>query len=85
MKDYALLKSFSTEIDAEIVKQKLDSLGIKTYTQAEDLSQVLPSLDYTNGVNLYVLPADLERARAAVAMPSEDGSGGLMDDMDTGQ
>jgi hypothetical protein len=83
MHNYVLIKSFATEFEAELVKQKLEELGIQPMIQAEDLSQVLPSLDYTNGVNLYVLPADEARAREALSHAVEESNDTLADDMET--
>lgn len=79
MKDLILLKSFPTEFEAELVRTKLEKEGIVAMIQAEDLSNVLPSLDYSNGINVYVNPADLSRAQAVVNRVSDD----LTDDMDT--
>ena len=79
MTDLVLLKSYPTEFEAELVRTKLERDGIVAMVQAEDLSNVLPSLDYSNGVNVYVTAADLQRATQIVNTPEDD----LSDDMDT--
>jgi hypothetical protein len=79
MTDLILLKSYPTEFEAELVRTKLERDGIVAMVQAEDLSNVLPSLDYSNGVNVYVNPADLARATEIVNTTDDD----LTDDMDT--
>lgn len=79
MTDLILLKSYPTEFEAELVRTKLEREGIVAMVQAEDLSNVLPSLDYSNGVNVYVNPADLTRASEIVNTTEDD----LTDDMDT--
>ncbi len=79
MKDLVLLKSYPTEFEAELVRTKLEREGIVAMVQAEDLSNVLPSLDYSNGVNVYINPADLGRASELVNTTDDD----LTDDMDT--
>lgn len=79
MTDLILLKSYPTEFEAELVRTKLEREGIAAMIQAEDLSNVLPSLDYSNGVNVYVNPADMMRAQEIVNTPDDD----LTDDMDT--
>ena len=40
--------------------------------QAEDLSNVVPSLDYTNGIHVYVEPGDSERALQIVNATDDD-------------
>lgn len=63
---YRLLKAFTTEFEAELVRTKLREEGIETYLQAEDMGNVFPSLEYSNGMNVYVEPADYDRATALV-------------------
>jgi hypothetical protein len=79
MKDLVLLKSYPTEFEAELVRTKLEREGIVAMVQAEDLSNVLPSLDYSNGVNVYINPADVQRATEIVTAVGDN----LTDDMDT--
>lgn len=79
MQDLVLVRSYATEFEAELVKGKLEREGITAMIQAEDLSNVLPSLDYANGINVYVNPADLARVKEILNTTADD----LTDDMDT--
>jgi hypothetical protein len=79
MKNLKLLNSFATEFEAQLVQTKLEEQGIETMIQAEDRANVLPSLDYSNGVSLYVEPEDYDRAIALITTTDDD----LTDDMDT--
>ena len=81
MKDYKLLETYQTEFEAELVQTKLDRLGISAMLQAEDRSNVLPSIDYSNGYHVYVNPEDYDRAIALISSSSD----ALGDDMDTNQ
>lgn len=74
-----LLATYQTEFEAELVRTKLEDSGIEAMVEAQDRSNVLPSLDYSNGVHLYVEPEDLERAQSILNATDDD----LTDDMET--
>jgi len=79
MEHYKLLNSYQTEFEAELIRGKLLREGIQSFIQAEDLANVLPSLDYSNGINVYVEPEDYDRAKQILDTTEDD----LTDDMDT--
>ena len=78
MKDYSLLATFQTEFEAELVRTKLEREGIEAMVEAQDRSNVIPSLDYASGFHVYVEPADYDRAHSIVESPDDD----LPDDME---
>ena len=78
MKDLELLATYPTEFEAELVRSKLGARGIEAMLEAQDRSNVIPSIDYANGFHLYVELEDLERAQAIIEEDSDD----LMDDME---
>ena len=79
MKNYKLLNTYQTEFEAEFVRTKLKREGIEAFLEAQDRSNVLPSLDYSNGIHLYVEPEDLDRATQIINATDDD----LTDDMET--
>jgi hypothetical protein len=79
MTNLKLLHTYQTEFEVQLVLSKLETEGIEAMIQAEDRSNMLPSLDYANGYALYVEPEDFERAMAIISTTDDD----LTDDMDT--
>jgi hypothetical protein len=78
MKDLELLSTYSTEFEAELVRTKLEREGIEAMIEAQDRSNVLPMIDFSNGFHLYVEPGDLVRARSII----EDTGDALTDEME---
>lgn len=81
MQNLVLLKTLTTEFEAELIRTKLEKEGIHAMLQSEDISNVLPSLDYSNGIHLFVTPEDEASARQIIDNIEDD----LTDDMDTGE
>jgi hypothetical protein len=79
MNNLKLLNSYATEFEAELVQTKLEEQGIEAMIKAEDRANVLPSLDYATGVQVYVEPEDYTRAMQIISSIEDD----LTDDMDT--
>ncbi len=79
MKNLKLLSTYPTEFEAELVRTKLEREGIEAMIEAQDRSNVLPSVDYANGIHLYVEPEDYDQAKAIIDSPADD----LTDDMET--
>lgn len=79
MKNLKLLSTFQTEFEAELVRTKLEDEGIEAMVEAQDRSNVIPSLDYSNGFHVYVEPEDFERALGIINSTSDD----LTDDMES--
>ncbi len=80
MNDLKLLVTMPSEIEAEIIKQKLLEAGIQSLIQAADMDNMLPPLDYTRGVAIYVAPDDFETAQGLIGSGEDD----LDDDMEIG-
>jgi H2-forming N5,N10-methylenetetrahydromethanopterin dehydrogenase-like enzyme len=78
MKDLELLATYPTEFEAELVRNKLGARGIEAMLEAQDRSNMIPSLDYANGFHLYVELEDLELAKTII----EDEDDDLMEDED---
>lgn len=80
MGNLVLLTTVSNEIEAEIYKQKLAEAGIESMMEAADTDSMLPSLDYSRGVGLYVEEEDFEVAQGMIGSGEDD----LDDDMEIG-
>jgi hypothetical protein len=81
MNTLKLLKTYPTDFEAEIVKNKLEREGIEAVIEAEDASQMLPSLDYASGYRVYVEPEDYSKAFELVDNPEN----AITDDMEIGE
>ncbi len=80
MDNLVLLTTVNNEIEAEIVKQKLAEAGIESLMQAADTDSMLPALDYTRGVGIYVESEDFDVAQGMIGSGEDD----LDDDMEIG-
>jgi hypothetical protein len=79
MTNLKLLSTYPTEFEVELVRSKLEREGIEAMVEAQDRSNVIPSLDYANGFHLYVEPEDFDRATAIIESPDDD----LTDDLES--
>ena len=80
MKGLQLLTTLNSDIEAEIIKQKLAESGIESFVQNNDSDNMLPSLDSSEGVGVYVEPYDFEKATWLITNSKDD----LTDDMEMG-
>jgi hypothetical protein len=80
MKNLKLLSTYASEFEAELVRTKLESEGIEAMLEAQDRSNVIPSVDYANGFHVYVEPEDYDRALSIVETTDDD----IADDMELG-
>ena len=80
MKNLKLLATYPTEFEAEFVRTKLENDGIEAMLEAQDRSNVIPSVDYANGFHVYVEPEDYDRAKKLVETTDDD----LTDEMELG-
>lgn len=60
------VQTYSNEINAEIAKQKLASMGIESIISKDDEGGMLPSLQQTLSVRLEVLESNLTKAEKAL-------------------
>ena len=79
MKNLKLLSTYQTEFEAELVRTKLEREGVEAMVEAQDRSNVIPSIDFSNGFHIYVRPEDYDRAEAIVNNTEDD----LTDEMET--
>ncbi len=63
---FVTIQSFTTEIEAEIVKGKLQSEGIASYIIKDDCGGMYPQLRLTQGVLLRVQASDRDLALAVI-------------------
>jgi hypothetical protein len=58
-----VVQTFSSQINAEIAKQKLASYGIESFISEDDDGGMFPSLQATMGVKLAVMESEAEKAK----------------------
>lgn len=63
MDDFVLAGEYENRLDADIIKAYLEQEGIESLIQADDGGGTMPYLAFSNGVRIFVLPKDLERAQ----------------------
>lgn len=80
MEGLQLLTTLNSEFEAELIKQKLAEAHIESFIQSADSENMLPALDATEGVEVYVEPYDLEKASWIIQNTKDD----LSDDMEVG-
>lgn len=61
MSDLVVLRSYLTNIDAELAHGALEAAGIESVVRADDCGGTRPHL-WMGGVDLLVWPEDVERA-----------------------
>jgi hypothetical protein len=57
-----VIKTFSTEIDAQVAKAYLDSKGIDSIIEKDDVGGLNPNFQMTSGVSLIVREQDKKKA-----------------------
>jgi hypothetical protein len=80
MEGLQLLTTLNSDFEAELVKQKLAEAGIESFLQSGDSDNMLPSVDATAGIGIFVEPYDLEKALWLINNTKDD----LTDDMEVG-
>ena len=64
--DLALLGTFSTLTEAQLVKARLETEGIASVVQSDDVGSTTPTLNTVRGVRVLVLESDRARAMEAL-------------------
>jgi hypothetical protein len=59
-----VIRTFYSEIEADIAKQSLISHGVQAFTSKDDEGGMTPALQATQGVTLRVLEKDRSKAKA---------------------
>lgn len=80
MKGYELLTTLHSDLEAELIKQKLADSGIESFLQHSDLVGLSAGLDSMKGIKIFVEPYDLEKAMWLITNAKDD----LTDDMEVG-
>jgi len=62
-KEFITIRSFPNEIDASIMRDKLEEVGIYAFIAKDDGGSMHPHLQITRGVELKVAKEDFEHAR----------------------
>ncbi len=61
------LETFTKEIDAEIAKGRLETLGVTVVLESDNCGDMHPHFDMQAGVKLYVPDEELEKAKDILA------------------
>lgn len=80
MDNLQLLITLGSEFEAQIIKAKLAEAGIESLMQVADTDNMVPALDYSRGVGIYVEEEDYDVARSMIDSGEDD----LDDDMEIG-
>ena len=60
---YVTINIFSNDIDAEIARGMLTENGVEALIGKDDCGGMMPNLQITEGVRLFVLPKDVEKSK----------------------
>jgi hypothetical protein len=72
MKDLALVKTYTSRTEASLAKTLLEAHGIRCIISADDAGGMMPS--YVFGVELRVLPKDIQRAKEIISTDKKTAS-----------
>lgn len=67
-----LLKTFSSEIEAQLLLNRLQALDIPTVLEKDNCGGMRPHMDISCGVDVLVADEFLEQAQAALDVPDVD-------------
>ncbi len=67
---YVEIENYVNNLDGEIAKGLLAENGVEALISTDDCGGMLPNLQLTRGVRLYVLPKDVENSRDLLKMLS---------------
>jgi hypothetical protein len=65
------IRSFDSEVEAELAKTKLESEGIKSFLSGDDCGGLRPAMTFTNGIKLVVRADRATRAEEILRDGSE--------------
>lgn len=72
---YVEVEVFGNDIDGEIAKGLLAENGIEALIGKDDCGGMMPNLQLTRGVRLFVLPRDVEKSENLLKMLSDSDEG----------
>lgn len=70
--DLIVIRSFTTEVEADIAKSALQAFGVDCMISRDDCGGQRPHLAFSEGIRLLVRPADAERAEQVLSGADED-------------
>jgi hypothetical protein len=62
-----IVATYANELDAELAKATLSAAGIESYIRIDDIGGMVPSLQESEGIKLFVHPDRLDEARALLS------------------
>jgi hypothetical protein len=68
------LETFSSELEAEMARARLQALGVSVVVQKDNCGGMRPHLDLQQGVRLLVAADDLPKARAILIAAADPGT-----------
>ncbi|MCX6543277.1 MAG: DUF2007 domain-containing protein [Acidobacteria bacterium] len=74
--EWAVVRTFSYQHEAEIVKSVLEGSGIEAITSSDDCGALDPALGLVRGVKVLVATEQLEQAERVLGAAQEDGTAG---------
>lgn len=72
MADWVILRTFSYQHEAEVVRSVLEGSGIEAITNSDDCGALDPALGLVRGVNVLVAADQLEQAENILGAPRLD-------------
>lgn len=72
MPEWVVLRTFSYQYEAEVVKSVLEGSGIEAMTNSDDCGALDPALGLVRGVKVLVAADQLEKAENVLGASRED-------------
>ena len=72
MPEWVVVRTFSYQHEAEVVKSVLESSGIEAMTNSDDCGALDPALGLVRGVKVLVATDQLEQAERILGLPPAD-------------
>ena len=74
MPEWVVIRTFSYQHEAEVVRSVLEGSGIEAITNSDDCGALDPALGLVRGVNVLVADDQLEQAENVLGAPRADQS-----------
>jgi hypothetical protein len=72
MEGYVPVATFNDKVEADLARATLAAAGIESYLVFEDTGGMMPVLQQSEGVALYVHPEQLEEAKTILSDQAKD-------------
>ncbi|HET6268303.1 MAG TPA: hypothetical protein VFG11_11345 [Acidobacteriota bacterium] len=73
--EWVELTQYSSLVEAELAKTKLDSFGIDSYITKDDAGGMNPMLQFSRGVRIFVAKSSRDDAAQALELEEAEGDG----------